>query len=219
MENNELMQLEKTLTAFEGGVNSLVIANKDDLTRAGDILFQVKDFIKKSDAKKKELVKPFKDAIRKLENEFDPKIDKAKEIKSILDGKISAYQMEVLKKQQEEEKLRREQELLRLEHLKEELEEKAAKENNSAILNEAIKVEERQERMMSEPIKTSQSARGDISTTTLSMVWDYRIKSENKIPREYCSPDLGKLRRAVNDGERTIPGVVIFQKPRVINRV
>lgn len=43
--------------------------------------------------------------------------------------------------------------------------------------------------------------------------WEFRIKDENAVPREYCSPDPRKLRAVVNalKGSTRIPGVEVFR--------
>jgi len=205
--------------SLESKVMALKVSCNDELKLAGDLLFNIKEFIKNCDAKKKELVKPFKDGIRKLESEFDPKIDKAKELKQILESSMVNFQMEERRKHEEEEKQRRMEEMLRLEKIKEDLEAKAADKNSSTLLNEAIKVEERQEKIMQEPIKIKDSVKGEFATTGLSMKWTYEVENEIDIPREYCSSDSGKLRQAVNNGIREIKGVKIYQKPSITSRL
>jgi len=47
---------------------------------------------------------------------------------------------------------------------------------------------------------------------TVTSRWTYEVENAADVPREYCEPSAGLLRKAVNDGTRTIPGVRIFQQ-------
>lgn len=42
--------------------------------------------------------------------------------------------------------------------------------------------------------------------------WAFDVVDETKIPREYCVPDVGKIRSLVRAGIREIPGVNIYEK-------
>lgn len=42
-------------------------------------------------------------------------------------------------------------------------------------------------------------------------VWTHDIEDESKIPREYMTVDVKRIRDAVRAGLREIPGVRIFQ--------
>jgi hypothetical protein len=204
--------------SIENVVKAITIATVEESARAGDILGQLKHSIKVFTDKKKELVKPFKDGIAKLEEEFDPKIDKAKEIQAILVGKITTFQMAEIKRREAEAAEQKKQEWLRLEAEKERLENKAAEENSHSVLNDAIKIEERQTRIAETPVKVNQTIKGEFSDTSIKMVWTYDIENEDLIEREYCSSDKGKIREAVNKGVRDIKGVRIFQKPSLSSR-
>jgi hypothetical protein len=211
---------EMTLQAqsLEQIIATLKVTSINELKYAGDILSNIKSFIKVWTDKKKELVNPFKDGIRGIEAEFDPRIDKATEWKKTLESIMANFQMAELKKQQEEDQKRREAELVRLEKEKEILENKAAEQGSNKILNEAIKVEERQERLMNEPLKTSFTVKSATASTGLKMLPDYEILNDNDVPREYCTPNRGLLRRAVNNGVKEIKGVRIFEKPSITTR-
>ncbi|MFA5234547.1 MAG: hypothetical protein WC390_09125 [Sulfurimonas sp.] len=215
--NKELLTLQADNLCKQ--ITVLKVNSVPELKKAGDLLFNIKDFIKVWSDKKKELIKPFKLGILGIENEFDPNIDKAKEWKALLEKEMIDFQMLEKKRKENEEKERREQELLRLEKQKDALQDKAVEQNNNTILNEALKVEERQERLMSEPIKVSQTVSGELAKTGLRMNPDYEILIDNDVPREYCSADRGKLRRAVNDGVKEIKGVRIFERPSVTSKM
>jgi len=52
----------------------------------------------------------------------------------------------------------------------------------------------------------------DVGESVTVKRWTYEMIDESKLPRKYLCADLGKIRAAVNDGERDIPGLKIFQK-------
>jgi hypothetical protein len=211
-------KLEVETQNLEKQVVTLIVTNVAELKTAGDLLFSVKSFIKSKKDEMKELIKPFKDGIRGIEAKYEPHIEKAERFKSLVEGQMTGFQMAELGRRQEEERKMREAELIRLEREKEILEQKAADQNSNKVLDEAIRVEERQERLMNEPVKTSFTVKGDGASTGLKMLTDYEILNESDVPREYCSPDKGKLRRAVNDGVKEIKGIRIFEKPSIVSR-
>jgi hypothetical protein len=210
--------LQVRVQALEDQVKTLQVTSVDELKVAGDLLFSVKAFIKSTKDEEKELLKPFKDGIKGVEAKYDVPLEKAGQFKKLVESKMTGFQMEELSRRQEGERKLREAELVRLEREKEILEQKAVDQNNNKVLNEAIKVEERQERLMSKPVKTSFSVNSGVSVTDLKMIWDYEVVNESEVERQYCTPDRGLLRRAVNDGVREMKGVRIFEKSSITSR-
>lgn len=218
MDNTKALMLERA-SAIEKQIMTLKVTNVGELKSAGDLLFNIKDFIRVWDSKKKELIKPFKDGIRGIEAEFDPKIEEAKKWKGVLEGTMANFQMEELRRRQTEERQRKAAELLRLEKEKEVLEAQAVESNNEKLLDKAIQVEQHQEKLLSQDIRNSFTVKSESASTGLKMIKDYEILSEDEVPREYCSPDRGKLRAAVNRGVKDIKGVRVFEKPSVVSRL
>lgn len=216
--NTEIQTLTSEVGRYEQEAQTLVVKTQDDAKRAGDTLYNVKQFIKRMKEKQTELVKPFKEAIKNLEGEFKPGIERAEIAKTILDKAITDYALEQMRIAREEEQIRRQAEMLRLEAEKERLEEAAAKHNSNDLLDKAIAIEQRQETVMSAPSSVKGTVNGNMSITGISKRWDYEITDENIVPREYCSYDAGKLRKAVNAGVRDISGVRIFQKAGTVSR-
>lgn len=50
------------------------------------------------------------------------------------------------------------------------------------------------------------------------MKWTYEVTDETQLPREYLTPDLRKLKSAVDGGMRFIEGVRIFEDPKAVFR-
>ena len=57
-------------------------------------------------------------------------------------------------------------------------------------------------------IKTIKSAG---ATTTVKKVWTFKLDSLNDVPREYLILDTARVREAIREGKREIPGISIFQ--------
>jgi hypothetical protein len=58
---------------------------------------------------------------------------------------------------------------------------------------------------------------------TVKHLWEPRIVDESKVPREYCSPDLDKIKKAIwyantDTPPRPIPGVEFIPAQRVTVR-
>jgi hypothetical protein len=72
-----------------------------------------------------------------------------------------------------------------------------------------------------EPVvpQETQPIRAETGTASTKMVWVVKVVNENKVPRKYCSPDLKKLKEAVNRaGVRKIAGTEITEEARVMLR-
>ena len=57
----------------------------------------------------------------------------------------------------------------------------------------------------------------DVGRATVVKVWTYEITDADKVQREYCSPNPGKLQAAVRNGLRNTDGVRVYQKSNVRN--
>ena len=60
--------------------------------------------------------------------------------------------------------------------------------------------------------------RGEVSTSSVVKKWQHEVEDETKVPVEYMSVDEKKLKQAVKDGIRDIPGVRIFEKSSITIR-
>jgi hypothetical protein len=53
---------------------------------------------------------------------------------------------------------------------------------------------------------------------TVRQVWDYEITDPVLVPRALCTPDERLIRLCIADGDRSLPGIRIFQRDQVIAR-
>ena len=84
-------KIEVETLALQERVSSLTVTDVTDLKVAGDLLFNVKVFIKNKKEEMKALIKPFKDGIRGIESKYEPHIEKAEQFKSLIEGLFEHY--------------------------------------------------------------------------------------------------------------------------------
>jgi hypothetical protein len=123
--------------------------------------------------------------------------------------------------QQEQERLRQQEEAKLREKARREAEDKVlatAQELHAegktaeaeAVLNEQIET----------PTVVAPATVQDVEGVSIRERWTFRIVDENKVPREYCSPDPVKIRGMVTAqrGLTKIPGVEVFQEAKAVVR-
>lgn len=67
------------------------------------------------------------------------------------------------------------------------------------------------------PIETK-PIRTDTGSSSTKVVWTWRVEQLGKVPRQYLMEDKHALAKAIDAGIRNIPGVAIFEKPKVMIR-
>jgi len=186
------------------------IETEQELKTSADMLALVKSDIKEIEKKIKEYTQPAREFMKKVNELGDKVLAPLLDIKINLEKVISEYQIEQKKKQ--EEKLKKKQAEIEAQA---KLLEQLAKENEE-LKQMVVDKQEYAEKLAKIEVKVS--AKSGLGTTTTKMIWTYEIENESLVPREYCSPDAGKIREAINRGIRDIPGVKIYQKPIVSTR-
>jgi len=209
--NNEITTIEKELQArIKDYEIPTKITTETELKTSADMLTLVKNDIKEIEKKIKEYVSPAKEFIKKVNELGDKVLAPLIDIKINLEKIISEYQIEQKKKHEEELKKKQAEVEAQAKLL-----EKLAQENEE-LKQMALDKQEYAKKL--DKIEIKASAKSGLGTTTTKMVWTYEIENAELVPREYCSPDAGKIREAVNKGVRDIPGVKIYQKPIVSTR-
>ena len=56
------------------------------------------------------------------------------------------------------------------------------------------------------------------NTEGVRNIWTFEVENLSQVPREYLMLDSQKIREAIRSGERSIPGLSIFQKQQTIYR-
>ena len=69
------------------------------------------------------------------------------------------------------------------------------------------------------PVEAPKSTVRSMSgTVSLKKVWTFEIEDENAIPKRFWSVDESKIKKAMSEGARELPGIKIFQKTQVSSR-
>lgn len=63
--------------------------------------------------------------------------------------------------------------------------------------------------------KPSTKINTDAGRVNMAKVWTYEIEDISKVPRELMTLDSYAVRQKINAGERTIPGLKIYQKSQI----
>ncbi len=208
---NELIELDKKTTEIK-------ISNDNEFGVANDILKSVKLKIKTIEERRKEIVKPLNDYVSLRNAEFKPFTTHLEGIKSKIESEIMRYsrerqeQLRIEAEQKRQEELKRLKEEEELQRMKAELTENKIDEVKADLL--AVK----QKEVENTEIEIKNSFRTETVNTIISENWDFEIIDEKQVPLDFCSPDLKKLKQAVKNGMRNIPGLRIFDKGKITSR-
>lgn len=214
-DQKQLEVLQQDINKFDSWVTP--ITDRESLKNAGDNLKGIKVKIKEIEAAKEKLVKPVWDHLQDLRAIFKPFEAKAEQIKKQLESNILTYQREQVRLQREEEERQRKIELERLEAQRKALEDEAAKNNSEVVLDAAIEIEEKMERVETAPSEITQNFKGGWATTKIKENWTYRIVNPDKVPAQFCSPDHAKIMAAIRAGSREIEGLEIYDKGTLVS--
>ena len=186
-------------------VNNLKIDSKESMQFASNVLGEVKVRINRLDELKKELTKPFADAVRGANNWFKSQQEPFKtmemKIKTEMTVYVEAEERKAAKMWAEAEEERKRLEVER---------EKKVKEAEKAGEPEPEPLPE----VIPEEVKkiSVQTVHGKVIT---KKIWTYDVVDIEKVPREFLTFDRAKITNAVRSGEREIPGVKIYQKTSI----
>jgi hypothetical protein len=213
--SNELIQQYPALQKFNEAkeqinqlataCKTLVISDQSTLEVGKNLAKSAKKIENLIEDKRKEITKPLLDEKKQID-------DFAKSITTDLNSAVKDLRAQILKFEQEQERIRQE-ELRRIEAERRAKEEELRKQMietnkvDEAALQELQQIKEQQIAAVSEPQQSS-----------ISKVWTFEILDFNLIPREYLMPDEAKIKLAVKAGAREIPGVLIFQKDQLTLR-
>jgi hypothetical protein len=199
----DVAPLEATAGETLAAAKGLLIVNDETLQAAVDQVALVKRQAKEVDLRRVTYTTPLRILTERLNGLFMPILDTFKDAEQVLKAKIGNYH------QAREQAALAEQEKRAAEYRK-----KVAAEEAKA---KKFHVEPK---YIPPPVYEVRkpTTRGGSGTATVKMVWKYEVTEEEKVPRQFCSPDSKKIRAAIDQGVRTIPGVRIWEEPTVAVR-
>lgn len=188
--------IKKNIVETQSTVDTIVVNDDASLHLAGEILGKIKVNLKRLEELKKELTKPFADAVKNANNWFKTQAEPFERMESMLKQKMGAFMAEVQRKAEEEAKAAAE--LAKKEAAK------AAKKGEPVVTPPPLPV-----------VRPSASVQTTTGKAIATKVWKYEITDESKLPREYLQPDPGAIQKAVREGAREIAGCRIFEDTQV----
>lgn len=224
-----LAKVDPEIKTIIQAANELKVENDEQSQHAAKFLGDLKGELKRLEDMRKQLTTGLNDTLKKINNSFKLRSDPLKQADVIVKRKLGAYMDEQRRIQEvEAEKARAEQE---------EAEKKAREEAEKAAA-EAAKIKDETERKKAEEeaakkaeeaeqIKNQEpeveaattSVRTDAGLVSSKQVWTFEVEDKSKVPEEFKIVDEKAVRKAVNGGERNIPGIKIFQKTEIATRV
>ena len=185
-------------------VEALKIVDDDSNVRGTAMVNQVNMLLKSIKQTVDNLIVEPNNYVKSVRNFAKPFNSKLDDLKRNLKQKIGDYGYHLELKRREEEK-----------RAKEEIERR-----NKKLRDEAKKkgVDAPQLPKQQMPITKKTVTRSDAGSATTHMEWSYEVIDEQIIPREYVMPDHRQIKAAIKAGSRQIPGLRIFEKPKVFTR-
>ena len=173
---------------------SIVIKDDKSQLAANSLAAKAKTLNKDLEARRKEIIKPSQEFVKKVNNFAKIFTEKLKLVWTEVDRKDLLYSNQVeLERRKQEELIRKANEKLQKDLDKE------AKESGVAA-----------PQVQAKPLpKVDQTIRTEEGTSFWRDNWIGEITDPAQVPAEYCSPDQKKINAAVKQGVREIPGVLI----------
>lgn len=230
----KIEQIKTSNKVFLDSLSSLIVRNEEDYTTACTYIAEIKGRVKMIKKRKDEIVGPFKDQVKKIEDMFKEQIVPLDLALERLEQVSVAYYREQQRRAEEQrieaERLRQ-AELARLEEEQKKKEEEVKKLEQEAINNEnkRMELEQKQQEIMqiqnesaiveTMPLvdtveKTKQTSAGKV---TMRRDKKFRILDENVVPDQFWIIDEVALRKHImtenledQPDRPAIPGVQIY---------
>ena len=176
-------QATKALTAAQ----ELAIASQEDMVKATDILSKIKTVGKMIKERKEAITKPLMESLNSVRDLFRPIESNHVEAEKIIKTKMLAWQ--------DAEDKRAEAERAKV----------AARVEKGTMKPETAV--EKMEQIQDAPVTT----KGKVGTVSTKIIKKYRVTDESKLPREFLTPDMGKITEALKAGQ-AVPGAEMYEE-------
>lgn len=227
MENQltQFDQLRAEVTLFVEPCTKLTVGSDQDAETVLSAGKAVKDFMKKIEARRTELVKPLNERVKEI-NAYAKQIGAPLEAaESHIKKQLVSWERVLEQKRQEEmrklEAARKQAEAeaqAKLKAQQEEAETVAMFMEEKEVKRTEIIQQAEAERAIFAIEKDHKEAEKTVAAIKVSgarKTWTFEVTDEALIPRAYLCIDEKAIRQAVRDGIREIPGVNIFQETSI----
>lgn len=194
----QVVELQKSSTGLVEKANAMTVKTAEDMDSASSVVADLTQSNKRAEMLRKFFVDPLNNQVKNI-NAFFKEMKAPTEVaETYLRGQIANF-VTVEREREDRERIERE---------KAEADAAKAREKKGEPEPEAFEA----------PVPEVPKAKTSSGRVSTKKVWKYEVENEKKIPREYLTPDLGKLRTAVRNGERKIAGIRIFEDTEVVVR-
>ena len=187
METKEVSVVKQQASKALNAATKLVIKTPEDLSKATDHLSKMKTVGKMIKERKEAITKPLNEALAQTRDLFKPIEQNLAEAERIIKNKMLAYQDEQGRNQ---------------------------KEAQAKIVERVEKGTMRADTAVAKLEKLPEvqtTAQGKIGSISTRIVKKYRVVNESLLPREYLTPDMGKITEALKAG-LNVPGAEIYEE-------
>jgi len=196
--SREIVEIEASNAGIVIQAEQQEIANQADVDNANIVLNHITKQMKTIEEKRKTFTQPLNQSLREINSTFKKLVEPLKSAREILRDKVMDW------RRKEQEKIRIEQERIMKEEQRRRKIQEAHKDRGHEVSEPVVMTKP-------EPLKKTDS-------TQIRKDWKFDILDSTKIPREYLLANETKIRQAIWNGVREIPGVRIYQKETMVNR-
>ena len=209
--NTEVVEIQSRGEAIAANAAAIVVKDGASATEATGFLVNVKTALKTAESTRKDMTAGIVAAKKNIDGFFRELTNPYKDAEKTVKEKLGNYHLEQERiRQDEERRLRVERELREAERTQAETQAAEWGEEPPPVEEPAEEPTE-----VPEPVKTVRSGGGSAS---MREVWKYEIVDSKAIPRHFWMVDEGKIQRAVDFGDREIPGLRIYKDIQVVVR-
>lgn len=215
-------EVQKNIANQVANILSIKIETQDDYKKLEEMAKEAKKFEKQVEERRKEIVAPHNDYVKRVKaftdaviSPIEGAISHSKREFLSWNKKLEQQRIEAQRKLDEERRRKEEEARAKLEKEKEEAEMASAfmPENEQAAIAVSHQVQEQVlEKQIALESKAEQKAINQMVVKGVRKTWTFEITDESKVPRDFLVIDDKKIRAAVREGIREIPGVRIFEE-------
>jgi hypothetical protein len=203
-------------------LEALAITTRDVATQVHNGLAECKRIATHIDMVRRAQVDPLNAQVKTINDAWRPLTDALASVEKVCKRKLLAFNQAEAERvaREQAEARRRQEEAARKEQdaLAKAAAAKSSRVREAALEKAAVAGQELAQARMAEPMDAPTAFRTDHGTTTTRYRWTFRIEAPDEIPHRYLMPDEKAIRRAVADGVRQIPGVVIYEEAEIAVR-
>lgn len=186
------------------------VTNQDEYNTAGDYLKSVKNATKQLEDLRMSMTRPLDEAKKRIMDLFRKTLDVLTNAENTLKRGILVYQ-------QEQERIRRQQEAKLQAEAEKKRQEALKKAEQARTEGKDVKAEKYEEKAAQTVAPILASNVEKVSGISTKKIWKFEVIDEMSIPREYLIPDLTKIGKIVRAAGETIKiaGIRIYAEETI----